>query len=224
MKVTRVAVLVSGGGSNLQALIDNQRPKVKLQIAKCSNESLWGKLQNYKISLVISNNPEAYALERAGKAGIETLILTDKKYKNRLEYAKALVKELKKRNIDAVCLAGFMLILHPYFVRNFKNRVLNIHPALLPRFGGEGMYGHHVHEAVLKSGVKESGCTVHFVDEGCDTGPIILQKKVRVRRGDTPDTLAKRVLKYEHIAYPQALKLFASGKLKIKGKKAKIEK
>jgi len=219
MKTINVAVLVSGGGSNLQALIDKQSSRVKGPASTAGRRS-GDKLQNYKISLVISNNPEAYALERAKKARIETLILAAKKYKKRLEYAKALVRELKKRDIDVVCLAGFMLILHPYFIRNFRNCVLNIHPALLPAFGGEGMYGLHVHEAVLKSKAKVSGCTVHFVDEGCDTGPVILQKKVPVLRNDTPDMLAKRILKYEHKIYPQALKLFASGKLRIKGKRA----
>ena len=204
----RVAVLVSGSGTNLQALID----RFKVQ----------GPGSRVKIQLVISNNPGAYALVRAQKAGIETLVLNDKDYKNRLEYAKALVRELKKRKINLVCLAGFMVILHPYFVRNFKNRILNIHPALLPSFGGKGMYGHYVHKAVLESGVRFSGCTVHFVNEGVDTGPIVLQKVVPVYENDTPQTLAKRILKFEHRIYPEAVRLFAEGRLKIEGKRVRI--
>ena len=209
----RVAVLVSGGGTNLQALIDSVRVS-KYQSAR---------VKRPKIVLVVSNNPDAYALVRARKAGIETLVLSEKKYRTRLDYAKALVRELKKKKIDLICLAGFMAILDPYFVRHFKNKILNIHPALLPSFGGEGMYGHHVHEAVLKSGAKFSGCTVHFVDEGCDTGPIILQRIVPVLDNDTPESLAKRILKFEHRIYPEAVKLVARGGLKIEGKRVKIK-
>ena len=208
----KVAVLASGGGTNLQALIDN------LQVNKFTSQQV----KRARILLVVSNNPDAYALVRAQKAGIERLVLSEKKFRSRPEYAKALVRELKKRKIDLVCLAGFMIILDPYFVRHFKNRMLNIHPALLPAFGGSGMYGHHVHEAVLNSGAKVSGCTVHFVDEGCDTGPIVLQKVVPVLDNDTPQTLAKRILKFEHQIYPEAVKLFAEGRLKIEGKRVKI--
>jgi len=186
----KIAVLVSGGGTNLQAIIDAIKNR---------------KIKNAKLVLVLSNNPDAYALVRAEKAGIERLVLSEKDCKGRLEYAKALTKELKKRKIDLICLAGFMIILDPYFIKNFKNKILNIHPALLPAFGGPGMYGHRVHEAVLKSGAKFSGCTVHLVDEGCDTGHIILQKVVPVFENDTPETLAKRILKFEHKAYPEAI-------------------
>lgn len=208
-KPLKVAVLVSGGGTNLQAIIDAVKTK---------------KIKNVKLALVLSNNPDAYALVRAEKAGIEKLVLIEKKYRTRLEYAKTLVKELKKRKIELICLAGFMIILDPYFIRHFKNRILNIHPALLPAFGGTGMYGHHVHEAVLKSGAKFSGCTVHFVDEGCDTGPIILQKVVPVLDDDTPKSLAKRILRFEHKIYPEAVRLFSEGRLKIMGKRVRITK
>ena len=203
----KIAVLVSGGGTNLQAIIDAIKNK---------------KIKNAKLTLVLSNNARAYALVRAKRAGIETLVLSEKNCKNRLGYAKALVEELKKRKIDLICLAGFMVVLSPYFIKHFKNKILNIHPALLPAFGGRGMYGHHVHEAVLKSGVKFSGCTVHFVDEGCDTGPIILQKVVPVLDDDTPESLAKRILKFEHKIYPEAIKLVARGDLKIEGKRVRI--
>lgn len=214
----RVAVLVSGGGTNLQALI-NSCKVARLQSCKVKNP----KKKIPEIKLVISNSPDAYALERAKKAGIEGLVLNEKKYRTRRDYAKAIVGELKKRKIDLVCLAGFMVILDPYFIRHFKNRILNIHPALLPAFGGRGMYGHHVHEAVLKSGAKFSGCTVHFVDEGCDTGPIVLQSVVPVLDNDTPDSLAKRILKFEHKIYPEAVKLVARGDLKIEGKRVRMK-
>jgi len=205
--IIKIAVLVSGGGTNLQTIIDAVKTK---------------KIKNAKLALVLSNNPDAYAVARGDKAGIETLVLSEKNYRSRLEHAKALVKELKKRKIDLICLAGFMVILIPYFIRHFKTKILNIHPALLPAFGGPGMYGHHVHEAVLNSGAKFSGCTVHFVDEGCDTGPIVLQKVVPVLDDDTPKTLANRILKFEHQIYPQAVKLFCEGRLKIEGKRVRI--
>jgi phosphoribosylglycinamide formyltransferase 1 len=222
----RVAVLVSGGGTNLQALIDS------LRVGKSESRGLTdskvyrlpGSRAEAAIVLVVSNNPNAYALVRAQKAGIETLVLSGKKYRTRSDYAKALVGELKKREVDLVCLAGFMMILDPYFIRHFKNKILNVHPALLPAFGGKGMYGHYVHEAVLKSGAKFSGCTVHFVDEKCDTGPIIMQRTVPVLDNDTPESLAKRILKFEHRVYPEAVKLIAGGGLKIEGKRVRIKK
>lgn len=234
--LVRVAVLVSGGGTNLQALINSLRVQKsrKSKGQKLRNSKAYrlsdsqtprlqdSRTQEARIVLVVSNNPDAYALVRAQKSGIEILVLSEKKYRTRLDYAKVLVRELRKRKVDLVCLAGFMVILNPYFIRHFKNRILNIHPALLPAFGGEGMYGHHVHEAVLKSGAKFSGCTVHFVDGGCDTGPIILQRVVPVLDNDTPESLAKRILKFEHQIYPEAVKLFAEGRLKIEGKRVKI--
>lgn len=207
MEKVRIGVLVSGGGTNLQALIDAEDE---------------GKI-NGKILVVISTKENVYALQRAKKHNIDTVILDPKKYSDRLEYTKTVTEELKRRNIELVCLAGFMCILGPYFVENFPNRAMNIHPALLPSFGGEGLYGHLVHESVIKSGVKFSGCTVHLVDEGCDTGPIILQRVVPVLDDDTPETLAERVLQEEHLAYPEAVRLFCEGRLEIKGKRVIIK-
>ena len=202
----KIGVLVSGGGSNLQAIIDAVRRK-KI---------------NAEISIVISNKADAYALTRAGKYRIPTLYVDPKNYKDREAYTRAITDELKNRGIGLVCLAGFMCVLTSYFINNFPLRAMNIHPALLPAFGGAGMYGHHVHEAVLGSGAKYSGCTVHFVDEGCDTGPIILQQTVPVKDGDTAETLAKRILKVEHKLYPLAIKFFAAGKLQVVGKKVRL--
>ncbi|MDD5131212.1 MAG: phosphoribosylglycinamide formyltransferase [bacterium] len=199
----KIGVLVSGGGSNLQAIIDAvRRHRIKAEI-----------------SIVISNKADAYALTRAGKYRIPTLYVDPKNYKDREAYTRAITDELKNRGVGLVCLAGFMCILTSYFIKNFPLQAMNIHPALLPAFGGAGMYGHHVHEAVLRSGAKYSGCTVHFVDEGCDTGPIILQQMVPVKDGDTVDTLAKRILSVEHRLYPLAIKYFAAGKLQVVGKR-----
>jgi phosphoribosylglycinamide formyltransferase-1 len=204
----KVGVLVSGSGSNLQAIIDAvRRHKIKAEI-----------------SIVISNRADAYALTRAGKYRIPTLYIDPKNYPDREAYTRALTDELKQRGVGLVCLAGFMSILTSYFVKNFPLQAMNVHPALLPAFGGTGMYGHHVHEAVLKSGAKYSGCTVHFVDEGCDTGPIILQQTVPVKDNDTAETLAKRILTVEHKLYPQAIKLFAEGKLNVSGKRVWLNK
>lgn len=199
----KIGVLVSGGGSNLQAIIDAiGQKKIKAEIA-----------------IVISSQANAYALVRAKKYNIPTLYLDPKNYISREKYTEVLTEELKRCDVKLVCLAGFMSILTPYFARSFHLRAINIHPALLPAFGGPGMYGHHVHEAVLKSGAKYSGCTVHFVDEGCDTGPIILQSVVKVFDKDTAETLAKRILVQEHRIYPEAIKFFIEGKLRIKGKR-----
>jgi len=222
--ILRIAVFASGGGTNLQALIDSFK-STREQVAKVTSRqvnkltSRQGKVP--KIVLVVSNNPKAYALKRAKKAGIETLVMKNSDFKTKREYAIEIVKELKKRKIELVCLAGFMLILDPYFIRNFRNRILNVHPALLPAFGGKGMYGHHVHEAVLKKGAKFSGCTVHFVNEIPDGGAIILQAVVPVLKNDDPLRLAKRILKFEHKIYPEAIRLYAEGKLKVKRKKVK---
>ena len=208
MKKIKIGVLVSGKGTNLQALIDATRT---------------GNI-NGEIAIVISNKEEAFALERAKKYKIETLFLAPKKYKDKEEYSKAITEELKKRNIDLVCLAGFMYILSSNFVECFKNKAINIHPALLPSFAGKGLYGHYVHEAVINSGVKFSGCTVHFVDEGCDTGPIILQRVIPVLDNDTADSLAERVLEEEHKAYPEAVRLLCEQKLEIQGRRVIIKK
>lgn len=207
-ELLKIGVLVSGGGSNLQAIIDAvRRKKIKAEI-----------------SIVISSKADAYALTRSGKFQIPTLYLDPNIYPDREAYTRAITDELKKRGVGLVCLAGFMSILTAYFVQSFPLQTINIHPALLPAFGGVGMYGHHVHEAVLSSGAKYSGCTVHFVDEGCDTGPIILQQVVKVQDDDTAETLAKRILKYEHKLYPLAIKYFAEGKLRVVGKRVWINK
>jgi phosphoribosylglycinamide formyltransferase 1 len=201
----KLAVLVSGGGTNLQAIID--------AIEK-----------NYvpaEIAVVISNKQDAYALERATKHNIPTVFINHKDYSNREDFEQALIAEIDKRQVDLICLAGFMRVLTPLFVGHFRNRILNIHPALLP--SAKGLYGEHVHEAILKSGAKYSGCSVHFVTEDVDGGPIVVQKIVLVEDNDTPQTLAERILEQEHIAYPEAIKLFTENKLEIVGNRVKVK-
>jgi phosphoribosylglycinamide formyltransferase-1 len=205
--MNKIGVLVSGGGTNLQAIID-------------AVES--GHIPDAKISVVISNRRDAYALKRAEKHSIERLCLDRKNHGSSAAYSQAIMRELLAREVDLVCLAGFLLKLEPNIIRHFKEKIMNIHPALLPKFGGDGMYGHHVHEAVLKAGEKESGCTVHFVDEVYDNGPIILQARVPVMEGDTPDMLAKRILEKEHKTFSEAIKLFFENKLEIIEGKVKI--
>jgi phosphoribosylglycinamide formyltransferase 1 len=190
MKIFNLGVLISGGGSNLQAILDAAGTPV---------------LPNAKVGLVLSNKKDAGGLERANKARVEARFMDPKTYPSRTEYFAALGQELKKAGVDLVCLAGFLLKLEPNIIALYRNRIINIHPALLPRFGGPGMYGHYVHEAVIKAGQKESGCTVHLVDEELDHGKILAQKKVPVLPEDTPATLAARVLKEEHALYPPTL-------------------
>jgi len=191
MKKARIAVLVSGGGTNLQALLDAQKS---------------GILQSGEISLVISNNPRAYALERAERAGVRHLVLTGAGFEGRLENA------LREAKIDLVILAGFMRILSADFTARWPNRILNVHPALIPAFCGKGFYGLRVHEAALERGVKVTGATVHFVNEIPDGGEIILQKAVRVLPDDTPEKLQKRVMEEaEWILLPQAAELVSKG-------------
>lgn len=187
----KLAVLVSGSGSNLQAIID-----------AVNNNSL----KDTEISVVVSNKSNAYALERAKNAGIETIFVNPKDFLNNSEYDKKLVEIITSYNIDLIVLAGYMKILTETLVNAFKNKIINIHPALLPKFGGKGMYGKRVHEAVLKSGEKESGCTVHFVIPEVDAGPIILQTKVPILDNDTPETLAKRILTQEHKIIVESIK------------------
>ncbi len=204
----RVGVLVSGRGrgTNLQAIIDAcERGETAAQV-----------------SVVISTNPEAGAVERARRHGIEALIVDPQQFASQENYERELTRLLHERRVDLVCLAGYMRKLSPLFIGAFRNRILNIHPALLPAFGGQGMYGHHVHEAVLESGAKFSGVTVHLVDEEYDHGPIVLQTVVPVHDDDTPDTLAARVLEQEHKLYPQAIRLFAEKRLKVEGRRVKI--
>jgi len=197
----RIAVLVSGSGTNLQSLIDN-----------CKSGYIPG-----KIVLVISSNPKAFAIERAKRAKIPVIVLNRKRYKNDWTYSKRILKEVRKKDVDLICLAGFLWKLAPNIIKEYRGRIMNIHPALLPKFGGKGMYGLRVHKAVLKAGEKFSGATVHFVDEKYDHGPIIIQKKLKVRNNETPESLAKRVLKIEHKIYPLAVRLFALGRLKLQG-------
>ncbi|MBR4578194.1 MAG: phosphoribosylglycinamide formyltransferase [Oscillospiraceae bacterium] len=190
MSKARIAVLVSGGGTNLQALIDAQAS---------------GLLHSGAIVLVVSNKEGAYALERAARAGIETLVLTRKACGGQEAFEQALAAELTKRQIDLIILAGFMSILSEGFTSRFENRIINVHPALIPSFCGKGYYGLKVHEAALAYGVKVTGATVHFVNEVPDGGRIILQKAVDILPGDTPETLQRRVMEQaEWILLPQA--------------------
>lgn len=197
----KVAVLVSGGGSNLQAIID--------RIAD-------GTVTDTEIAVVISNNRSAFALERAAKVGIENICISPKDYADRSEFNSALISKIDEYNVDLIVLAGFLVVIPPEMVQKYKNRIINIHPSLIPSFCGTGYYGLKVHEGVLKRGVKVSGATVHFVDEGTDTGPIILQKAVEVCEGDTPEILQRRIMEQaEWILMPQAINLIAHNKVEI---------
>ena len=203
-----IVVLVSGGGTNLQALIDAQRR---------------GELKNGKITCVISSNPNAYALERAKNNGIDTEIIRRKDFAEFNDYDTALTELLQSKNADVVVLAGFMTILGKKVIGAFENRIINIHPALIPSFCGEGYYGLKVHEEALKKGVKVTGATAHFVNEVCDGGPIIIQKAVEVKTGDTPEILQKRVMEQaEWIILPKAVSLFCEDKIKVIGNKTEI--
>jgi phosphoribosylglycinamide formyltransferase-1 len=196
----RISVLASGRGSNLQAIIDS-----------IENGEI-----DAEIVCVISDKPTAKALERARHHNIEAIFL-DPKGLSREEYDRIVVSHLREKCVELVCLAGFMRILSPYFVGVFKNRIMNIHPALLPSFPGLS-----AQKQALNYGVKIAGCTVHFVDEGCDTGPIILQKAVPVKEDDTAETLSARILAEEHKLYPKAIALFAEGRLKVEGRRVVI--
>lgn len=187
-----IGVLVSSSGSNLQAIIDATKA---------------GKIPDARVTVVISNKSGVYALERARLAGIESLVLSPKDFPDRITWCERMAREMVARDIEIVCLAGFLLKIEVPFIRTFPGRILNIHPALLPRYGGSGMYGLNVHKAVLAGGDQESGVTVHIVDEEYDHGPIIIQAKVPVSAGDTPEILAARVLEQEHKIYPQAINI-----------------
>lgn len=188
-----IAVLISGGGSNLQALID-----------ACADESFPA-----RISLVVSNRPDAYGLTRAKNAGIPTEIVDHKNFKTRDDFDTALLRAIAPFDVDLICLAGFMRILTGTFINAWDGKILNTHPALLPLHGGEGMFGHHVHKAVLDAGDTKSGASIHIVTEECDQGPVVLQKSVPVHANDTVETLAARVLEQEHNAYPEAIRIIA---------------
>ena len=205
----KLAVLVSGGGTNLQAIIDS--------IAD-------GRITNAEIKVVISNNKNAYALERAAKAGIPAKALSPKDFTDREAFNDALLQALIDAEADLVVLAGCLVVIPPKIVEHFKNRIINIHPSLIPSFCGKDYYGLKVHEGVLDRGVKVTGATVHFVDDGTDTGPIILQKAVEVHRDDTPKSLQLRVMEEaEWVIMPRAIDLIANGKVKVEGGKALIE-
>lgn len=204
----RIGVLVSGGGTNLQAIIDALKA---------------GIITNASIEIVISNNPNAYALERAKNNGINAECISPKNFESREEFNDALINRLDEYNLDLIVLAGCMVVLPAKLIEKYRNKIINIHPALIPAFCGKGFYGLHVHEEVLKRGVKLTGATVHFVDEGTDTGPIILQKAVEVKNDDTPEILQRRVMEEaEWKIMPEAINLIANGKVSIKDNKVII--
>lgn len=204
----KIAVLVSGGGTNLQAIMDAIDA---------------GKIHNTEISVVISNNPGAYALERAKNKGIEAVCISPKDYDTRDEFNGEFLRKLDTYQVDLVVLAGFLVVIPPEMIASYRNRIINIHPSLIPSFCGTGYYGLKVHEGVLERGVKVTGATVHFVDEGTDTGPIILQKSVEVQQGDTPKVLQQRVMEQaEWQILPQAIELIAAGKVSVVDGKAVI--
>ena len=203
-----IVVLVSGGGTNLQALIDAQNR---------------GEIKNGKISCVISSNPNAYALTRAENNNIPTEVIRRKDFAEFDEYDNALTELLKSKNADVVVLAGFMTILGSKVISAFENKIINIHPSLIPSFCGEGYYGLRVHEAALSKGVKVTGATAHFVNEICDGGPIIIQKAVEIQNGDTPEVLQKRVMEQaEWKILPKAVSLFCEDKIIVKDNKTEI--
>ncbi|MBQ4058840.1 MAG: phosphoribosylglycinamide formyltransferase [Lachnospiraceae bacterium] len=204
----RVAVMVSGGGTNLQAIIDAVQA---------------GIITNTELVAVISNNKSAYALERAKQAGIEDVVVSPKDYENREQFNQALVEKVDSLNVDLIVLAGYLVVIPPAMIDKYVNRIINIHPSLIPSFCGTGFYGLKVHEAALERGVKVVGATVHFVDKGTDTGPIILQKAVCVENGDTPEVLQRRVMEQaEWILLPQAIDMIANGRVKVVDGKAVI--
>lgn len=206
----KIAVCVSGGGTNLQAIIDG-----------IENQTI----TNAEIKVVISNNKNAYALERAKQHGIEAVCISPKDYESRDAFNEEFLAKLDSYEVDLVVLAGFLVVIPPQMIKEYRNRIINIHPSLIPSFCGIGYYGLKVHEGVLARGVKVTGATVHFVDEGTDTGPIILQKAVAVEEGDTPEILQRRVMEQaEWIIMPQAIDLIANGKVSVSDHKVTIHK
>jgi len=197
----KIGVLVSGGGTNLQAIID------KIQD---------GYITNAEIVSVVSSKEGAYALERAEKYAIETAVISPKQFSDREDFSKALIEHFNKKEADLIILAGFMTVLSENFIHAFSNRIINIHPSLIPSFCGKGFYGLKVHQAALAKGVKVTGATVHFVDEGTDTGKILMQRAVYVKEDDTPETLQKRVMEEaEWVIFPETVKQIAEGKIKL---------
>jgi phosphoribosylglycinamide formyltransferase-1 len=202
----RLAIFASGRGSNFRAILN----------------AIAAKRLHAQVVLLISNRPDAGALEIARTAGIPIAVIDEKYFVNMLDYERALLEELAKHEVNFIVLAGFLRKIPAGVVRHFRHRIVNIHPALLPSFGGKGLYGHRVHEAVLAYGCKVTGVTVHLVDEEYDTGPPVLQRCVPVLDDDTPETLAARVLEVEHQLYPEALQLFAEDRIRIEGRRVHI--
>ena len=199
-----LAILISGGGTTLQNLIDGINDKTL----------------NANIQIVISSAPDTHGIKRAEQNSIPVAIVERKGFDNSDNFSNTIINEIEKYSVDLIILAGF---LHLFKIPDkYTGKVMNIHPGLIPSFCGKGYYGHHVHEAVIESGVKVSGCTVHFVDNEYDCGPIIIQRVVQVHEDDSPETLAQRVFKEECIAYPEAINLFAEGRLKIEERKVKV--
>lgn len=203
-----IAVFASGKGSNLRAILDGVRS---------------GRIPGARIALVISNNSAAGALTLAREHNIPALHISRRQYATDESFEEGILESLRRHDVNFIVLAGYMKKLGPRIVRPFRNRIINIHPALLPKFGGEGMYGMHVHEAVIAAGEKFSGATVHIVDDEYDRGAIIAHRTVPVVPGDTPETLAARVLEAEHALYPETLRLFAGGKIRFDGPHVIIE-
>lgn len=204
----KIAVLVSGGGTNLQAIMDAIDDQT---------------ITNTKIEVVISNNKNAYALERAAKKGIPNLCISPKDFADRAEFNRVFLEQLNSYHVDLVVLAGFLVVIPPEMIAEYKNKIINIHPSLIPSFCGTGYYGLKVHEGVLARGVKVTGATVHFVDEGTDTGPIILQKAVEVQSDDTPEILQRRVMEEaEWKILPQAIDLIANDRVVVEDHKTRI--
>lgn len=205
----KIAVLVSGGGTNLQAIMDAMDA---------------GAIVNAEIEVVISNNKNAYALERARRKGIEALCISPKDYESRAEFNRAFLEKLDSYHVDLVVLAGFLVVIPEEMIARYRNRIINIHPSLIPSFCGTGYYGLKVHEGALARGVKVTGATVHFVDEGTDTGPILLQKAVAVEQGDTPEILQRRVMEQaEWKILPEAIRLIADGKVTVEDGRVHIK-
>jgi phosphoribosylglycinamide formyltransferase-1 len=202
MPLLKIGVLASGRGSNFQSIMDEiQSDRLKAEIV-----------------LLITDNPSAFAIKRAKKHGVEYLVIQPKEYLSKDDYFMRIADALKKKNVELVVLAGFMKIVGKPLIDAFPNRIMNIHPALLPSFPGL-----HSQKQALDYGAKISGCSVHFVDEGMDTGPIIIQASVPVFQNDTEETLSERILKYEHRIYPEAIRLFSEGKIKVEGRKVRIK-
>ncbi len=203
----KIGVLVSGGGSNLQAIIDAAETG----------------MFDAGVGVVISNKPGVFALERAAKHRIPAEVINHRDYLTAADFSEAISRRFEHYDIDLVCLAGFLRILDPCLIQKYRERILNIHPASLPSFGGKGMYGHHVHEAVIASGAKFSGATVHLVTPETDAGPIVRQGIVEVDDGDSPDTLAAKVLAVEHRIYPEAVKLLIENRITVEGNRVLLK-